>query len=533
MTLPSGLINLADIKLGEAGHASVSVLRSLTAAVSDGDSDRSSHSEFSDLTSDTVESVLEDLRVDTTCLQDLEPLLCCPILRTDPEPAATLDSTRITWSPHQLYSDKVSFRFPKAADDLIIRLGKANYERYLRCQEQRAANDSGDCPPDQIADSSSSKFHDSGLGSSLASSPSAYAETVMSYGMGEGRRMRVPPLPAQAKEGLPFACVACGKWIKISTNSAWKQHVYRDLQPWICLEADCHMDTGTFQSRNDWISHLALDHGMDPEWRMIDCPLCRVEVGPGKLSITRHMSDHLEEISLSALPADCEYDQESEEGEPDGEDDLFADNASGEIKLYGGIAVNGRPAQLVQVNKDGQAISLATGEVIDMNEEPTFKLRRSAPEEAADEDEIMRSMARRKKNASPEELAPKKCREPGCNREFKRPCDLTKHEKTHSRPWKCPIESCKYHEYGWPTEKEMDRHCNDKHSVDPSMYKCLFPPCTYKSKRESNCRRHMEVAHGWQYTRTKGEKKSLEANPSIAGTLGIDDEGYIKEVEES
>ncbi|KAF3764924.1 hypothetical protein M406DRAFT_227134, partial [Cryphonectria parasitica EP155] len=198
------------------------------------------------------------------------------------------------------------------------------------------------------------------------------------------------------------------------------------------------------------------------------------------------------------------------------------------IKLHGGIHINGRPAELVRVNKNGKAVSLATGLEIDMDETPDgeIKIKRSASEELADEDEIMRSMARRKKNASPEELAPKRCREPGCNKEFKRPCDLTKHEKTHSRPWKCPIETCKYHDYGWPTEKEMDRHCNDKHNTAPPMYKCLFPPCPYKSKRESNCKQHMEKAHGWEYVRTKtngGKKPGSKAGsithqtPSMRG----------------
>lgn len=201
---------------------------------------------------------------------------------------------------------------------------------------------------------------------------------------------------------------------------------------------------------------------------------------------------------------------------------------SDDIKLHGGIHINGRPAELVRVKKDGKAISLATGEVVEIEEEAKdgIKFKRSASEEAADEDEIMRSMARRKKNASPEELAPKKCREPGCNKEFKRPCDLTKHEKTHSRPWKCPIETCKYHEYGWPTEKEMDRHCNDKHSIDPPMYRCMFTPCPYKSKRESNCKQHMEKAHGWEYVRTKtngvgGKKESSKAGSVVHKTPQI------------
>ncbi|KAH7328713.1 hypothetical protein B0I35DRAFT_473390 [Stachybotrys elegans] len=185
-----------------------------------------------------------------------------------------------------------------------------------------------------------------------------------------------------------------------------------------------------------------------------------------------------------------------------------------EIKLYGGIAETGRPAELIRVKKDGTAISMATGLPVDLEESP-YKLKRSLSEQREDEEEIMRSMARRKKNASPEELAPKKCREPGCNKEFKRPCDLTKHEKTHSRPWKCPIPTCKYHEFGWPTEKEMDRHINDKHSDAPAMYECLYKPCPYKSKRESNCKQHMEKAHGWTYVRTKTNKKGL-AKASIS-----------------
>lgn len=184
-----------------------------------------------------------------------------------------------------------------------------------------------------------------------------------------------------------------------------------------------------------------------------------------------------------------------------------------EIRLYGGIAENGRPAELIRVRKDGSAISMATGKPVDLGEAPiTFK--RSLSEQREDEEEIMRSMARRKKNATAEELAPKKCREPGCNKEFKRPCDLTKHEKTHSRPWKCPIPTCKYHEFGWPTEKEMDRHVNDKHSDAPAMFECLFKPCPYKSKRESNCKQHMEKAHGWTYVRTKTNGKKLSSNPA-------------------
>lgn len=95
----------------------------------------------------------------------------------------------------------------------------------------------------------------------------------------------------------------------------------------------------------------------------------------------------------------------------------------------------------------------------------------------------------------------------------------SKHEKTHSRPWKCSESSCKYYQYGWPTEKERDRHVNDKHSSTPSLYKCQFHPCPYESKRESNCKQHMEKAHGWAYIRSKNNGKSGKKVQSIKTPL--------------
>lgn len=198
---------------------------------------------------------------------------------------------------------------------------------------------------------------------------------------------------------------------------------------------------------------------------------------------------------------------------------------SEEVKLYGGVSRNGRPAELVRVKKNGKAISIATGEQIKMesieqDEKEGVQMKRALSQETADDEAIRRSMARRKRSASAAELAPKKCREPGCTKEFKRSCDLTKHEKTHSRPWKCPEDICKYHEYGWPTEKELDRHINDKHSASPMLYKCHFAPCPYKSKRESNCKQHMEKSHNWVYVRSKNNGKNRSGD-SKAGDASL------------
>ncbi|KAF2682444.1 hypothetical protein K458DRAFT_58793 [Lentithecium fluviatile CBS 122367] len=170
------------------------------------------------------------------------------------------------------------------------------------------------------------------------------------------------------------------------------------------------------------------------------------------------------------------------------------------ITLRGGLSHNGRPVELVR-EKDGKTIPLADG---------SSSAKRALSDDEMDVDEVTRSMARRRKSDKPGDVM-HRCS--ACPKEFKRPCDLTKHEKTHSRPWKCRADKCKYVDLGWPTEKERDRHENDKHSSAPAQYKCHYPPCTYASKRESNCKQHMEKAHGWEYVRSKsnGRKKPQTA----------------------
>ncbi|KAF2806706.1 uncharacterized protein BDZ99DRAFT_83997 [Mytilinidion resinicola] len=196
--------------------------------------------------------------------------------------------------------------------------------------------------------------------------------------------------------------------------------------------------------------------------------------------------------------------------EENGEDLDEMDYHPGEkITLRGGLSHNGRPVELVREKEDGKVIPLVEGSPSD-EEYATFssaKRALSLSDDEVDDDGVRRSMARRRKSEKPGDVM-HMCRD--CKKDFKRPCDLTKHEKTHSRPWKCTEEKCKYYDLGWPTEKERDRHVNDKHSAAPPQYKCLYPPCTYASKRESNCKQHMEKAHGWEYVRSKsnGRKKT-------------------------
>lgn len=188
------------------------------------DSSSDAGSAFSD---DDIYEIAEDLKTDTFVLSGLDPLLKNPVFDTQHEDNAKGYSLP-SWSPEKLFSDKIEKRFPCADAPLASHIGNINYQRYLRCQANRDAHESEeplsvtnqerqDCTGTVIADT---KFHDSGVGTSLALTTS-YAETTMSYNH-EGQQVRIPPLPKEAKTGLPFPCVACGRTIVITSNSAWK-----------------------------------------------------------------------------------------------------------------------------------------------------------------------------------------------------------------------------------------------------------------------------------------------------------------------
>merc|ERR1711939_718216 len=181
------------------------------------------------------------------------------------------------------------------------------------------------------------------------------------------------------------------------------------------------------------------------------------------------------------------------------EDDEMAYSIDDEVTLEGGLGETGNQAELVRW-KNGNGFSLRTG----LPYEPTPGIKRQSSG-ALDED-VARSMARRKKGYIPEYVE-MKCSDPSCDKVFTRKCDLAKHEKTHSRPFKCPHKDCKYSEMGLPTEKERDRHINDKHDPNPHFYQCQF--CEFKTKRESNCKQHMEKKHSWNYERAKGKDKNM------------------------
>ncbi|KAK8032001.1 hypothetical protein PG990_001735 [Apiospora arundinis] len=312
--LPLFLEKLRDFDDTEALEMHTEKITELIASMIDDRSESSSSTDVSNCSPDNIEEITEDLKAETLGLMELDPLIRHPVIETRIERSAPGIDLQI-WMPYKPYCDKVENRFPRAPDLLVSRLGRANYTRYLRCQRERDQQSTdisihGDAAGTIVA----STFHDSGVGSSIAMD-SSDAETVMSYHGGGSQSARVPPLSQDAKAGMPFKCAACGKLVIFKSNSKWKRHLYLDLRPWICLDPTCQSGDQVFESKADWVSHLALEHSLSPGWAAFECPLCKEDTGTGRTVITRHLSSHLEELSLGALPSAHEVDSSQSEGE--------------------------------------------------------------------------------------------------------------------------------------------------------------------------------------------------------------------------
>jgi uncharacterized C2H2 Zn-finger protein len=247
-------------------------------------------------------------------------------------------------------------------------------------------------------------------------------------------------------------------------------------------------------SRELWIDHIGLDHSLAPDWQSQQCPLCLEQTGSGKGSTLVHLARHLEDIALASLPKGSDSEVNSENGSILlNEGNLASEPETDSDKDNNAHYFNQNVAYGIS-EKNGNVTPIAEGSSSDETYSPCSLSEEAVDDDGDDDDNSFRRLI----TDIPRDVL-HVCRD--CKKEFKRPCDLTKHEKTHSRPWKCTEEKCKYYDLGWPTEEERDRHVNDKHSAASPQYKCQYPPCMYAFKRESDCMQHMEKAHGWENIR--------------------------------
>lgn len=492
-------------------------------------------------------------------LMDLGPMIEINLIESERRPDDAQQPALPAFDvsePARTYVSVVRDKFPKAPTRLVERLGEANWQRHV--QVRKRITDPGEKTfKERIP---VSVFHDSGIGSTMPSG-SQYAATTFtrssfnsSMAEKEYGSLRVPPTPKEVSLGQPFQCFLCQvTQRKIKNRVDWKKHVYKDLQPYICTHSGCQDELLRFSTREAWAQHFDI-HRLESIWRCTECDrdftavtsleehlnydhafsassyqvkaaplasirrqtrpieqeicaLCLESPGKNRRKFIRHVCRHMEDIALMVLPRDLGKEGNEEEESDDGwrvesessvePSSIIAqtpDNPSADTPGLDSVSVSGHTSDIENPLEGSEVVGKPLNQENNEGHLP-FVARVQKPAQAVGK-------------------PVHQCKE--CDKIFKRLCDLTKHQKTHKRPWKCSEKSCKYHVYGWPTEKERDRHVNDKHSPNPTMYKCQFRPCPYESKRESNCKQHMEKTHGWSYVQSKKNYKGLSSGRSIS-----------------
>ncbi|GAW16547.1 hypothetical protein ANO14919_059770 [Xylariales sp. No.14919] len=188
---------------------------------------------------------------------------------------------------------------------------------------------------------------------------SVHSMTSYAPSLNNSGELQVPPAPKEYLLG-PFLCPFCYQMIEVDSRNEWKKHVFRDLQPYTCLAPFCLTQDHKFSRRSDWSRHMEQVH-----WRVWQCPFecqqafhgadefrCHLQEahsndltppqhgtfertcgnldilkanGPCPICIEvnittvtqyyKHVGHHLEQLSLFALPATADDDDESESRE--------------------------------------------------------------------------------------------------------------------------------------------------------------------------------------------------------------------------
>ncbi|KAK0631462.1 hypothetical protein B0T14DRAFT_559255 [Immersiella caudata] len=274
------------------------------------------------------------------------------------------------------------------SEDLAVRLGKAISRRrqYFKYREshhaklcqgldperptpENAASTIASSIPRELKDSGDKAQHSTEVINEDARSDSGVSETSFASSIADAAQLRAPPLPKAAQKG-PFECPFCFVMVEATNNISWKRHLYGDLRPYVCLDAECTTPEREFARRHEWIAHELEYHrkvyqcpcGCEerrpshaackahvrtvhpnsiPDSQLdamvslsvrpirfedgIACPFCEESLS-SKKQYQRHVGRHQEQVALFALPslAQAEADrneQRSDESEEDSDDE--------------------------------------------------------------------------------------------------------------------------------------------------------------------------------------------------------------------
>jgi len=123
-------------------------------------------------------------------------------------------------------------------------------------------------------------------------------------------RLGVPKPPIPLKSGDGFICPYCLHEILIGddilSEKDWRDHVFVDLEPYICTWDNCIRADKTFPSRDTWFQHELDNHRLRKIWL---CQSCRIEFDQHEEFEEHFLKTHddtLEAEQLSIMASMCE-----------------------------------------------------------------------------------------------------------------------------------------------------------------------------------------------------------------------------------
>jgi len=203
---------------------------------SDTESDDGSDTESPEVTqSRSISEIRHHITLLMNLLPSLQHVLEYSIREERDKQAVIRDQFQVSKAA-SAYISIVREKFARAEDDLVARLGEANWQRHIRIRKrlEQCAQETFE-PEVEIPIAKSlfrpiSTFHDSGLGKSISAATVRIAASVVSHssfrtsategGIGS---LRVPETPEEVALGLAFQCSICGKTLTtIKDRYQWK-----------------------------------------------------------------------------------------------------------------------------------------------------------------------------------------------------------------------------------------------------------------------------------------------------------------------
>ncbi|KAL9032379.1 MAG: hypothetical protein Q9180_006534, partial [Flavoplaca navasiana] len=219
----------------------------------------------------------------------------------------------------------VKDKFPKADVAIASRLGHAiTYRRqYLKYRERHAAKPRQGIDHDVERDGRSEIFSetiatdiktrslddavDDNASDSVATQTS-YASTLIS-----GSGITIPAAPKASRGAAPFECPYCYCIVTAPNSRSWIQHVFEDLEPYVCIDMDCKTPNRLYTTRYMWLHHMKTAH-RHHENETHECALCG-DHQRDQASLGCHVARHLQELALFVLPRnEDDSDEEVSDG---------------------------------------------------------------------------------------------------------------------------------------------------------------------------------------------------------------------------